>query len=212
MPTDYLLYSNYERQVDALLAGEIDIAWNTNTAYVAAEERIGGDSQVLGMRDVDADFRSVIVTRREQPLEDARSLAGCGWRWAAGTPAMRRSSRCTTSHARVSTPPRECELVRFDTDLGKHGDTGDSELRVLEAVREGNADAGAIGDATWALLRTESPQTTQGLEVGWRSPTYYHCNFTALPAYDGGASGGARRCWRCPTTMRRCAPRWISRA
>lgn len=31
-PTDYLLYSNYERLVDALLAGEVDIGWNTNTA------------------------------------------------------------------------------------------------------------------------------------------------------------------------------------
>ena len=53
MPTDYPLYSNYERLVDALLAGEVDIAWNTNTAYVAAEDRIGGEAQLLGMRDVD---------------------------------------------------------------------------------------------------------------------------------------------------------------
>jgi len=63
-PTDYLLYSNCERLVDALLDGAVDIAWNTNTAYVAAEQRIGGDAQVLGMRDVDADFRTVIVARR----------------------------------------------------------------------------------------------------------------------------------------------------
>jgi phosphonate transport system substrate-binding protein len=26
---DYLLFSNYERQVDAHLAGEIDVAWNS---------------------------------------------------------------------------------------------------------------------------------------------------------------------------------------
>ena len=45
VPTDYLLYSNYERLVDALLSCEVDIAWNTNTAYVAAERRIGGDAQ-----------------------------------------------------------------------------------------------------------------------------------------------------------------------
>ena len=43
-----MLYSNYERLVDALLAGEVDIAWNTNTAYVAAEERIGGDAACSG--------------------------------------------------------------------------------------------------------------------------------------------------------------------
>ena len=29
---DFVLFSNYERQVDALLAGHIDVAWNTNVA------------------------------------------------------------------------------------------------------------------------------------------------------------------------------------
>jgi ABC-type phosphate/phosphonate transport system substrate-binding protein len=52
VPTDYVLYSNYERLVAALLSGEVDIAWNTNTAYVAAERLIGGDARMLGMRDV----------------------------------------------------------------------------------------------------------------------------------------------------------------
>ena len=55
VPTDYLLYSNYERLVEALLRGEVDVGWNTNTAYVAAEQRIGGDAVLLGVRDVDAD-------------------------------------------------------------------------------------------------------------------------------------------------------------
>jgi phosphonate transport system substrate-binding protein len=32
MPTDYVLYSSYERLVDALLDADVDIAWNTNTA------------------------------------------------------------------------------------------------------------------------------------------------------------------------------------
>ena len=45
VPTDYVLYSNYERLVDALLGGDVHIAWNTNTAYVAAEHRIGGDAR-----------------------------------------------------------------------------------------------------------------------------------------------------------------------
>jgi phosphonate transport system substrate-binding protein len=80
-------------------------------------------------------------------------------------------------------PESDVTLVRFDTDLGKHGDTGDSELRVLEAVAAGDADAGAIGDATWALFRSQGLASTEGLVVSWRSPTYYHCNFTALPAF-----------------------------
>src|SRR5262245_51419746 len=76
LPNDYVLYSNYERLVDALIEGDVDIAWNTNTAYVAAEHRVGGSSQVLGMRDVDRDFRTVIVTRRGETFESAPDLAG----------------------------------------------------------------------------------------------------------------------------------------
>lgn len=188
VPTDYVLYSNYERLVDALLDGEVDVAWNTNTAYVAAEQRIGGDALILGMRDVDAEFRTVIVTRRDDPLGEMTELAGR--RLALGSRDSGHAAILPLHYlARDGLDAaRECELVRFDTDLGKHGDTGDSELRVLDAVRAGRADAGAIGDATWALLRTSAPQHTEGLEVRWRSPTYWHCNFTALPGFERGAA------------------------
>jgi ABC-type phosphate/phosphonate transport system substrate-binding protein len=76
------------------------------------------------------------------------------------------------------------QLVRFDTDLGKHGDTGDSELRVVDAVARGDADAGALGDATWAALRADGHPAVGDLEIAWRGPTYNHCNFTALPSLD----------------------------
>ena len=39
MPTDYVLFSNYEGLVDALVDGTVEIGWNTNTAYVALDHR-----------------------------------------------------------------------------------------------------------------------------------------------------------------------------
>jgi phosphonate transport system substrate-binding protein len=184
VPTDYLLYSNYERLVDALLSGDVDIAWNTNTAYVAAEERIGGDAQVLGMRDVDADFRTVIVTRRGEGLDTPAALAGR--RLALGSRDSGHAAILPLHYlaAEGLDAAKESTLIRFDTDLGKHGDTGDSELLVVRAVADGEADAGAIGDATWASFRSSGFAPAAELEVSWRSPTYYHCNFTALPSFD----------------------------
>jgi phosphonate transport system substrate-binding protein len=186
VPTDYLLYSNYERLVEALLAGEVDVGWNTNTAYVAAERRIGGDAQVLGMRDVDADFRTVLVAPRGSGWDGAASLAGK--RLALGSRDSGHAAILPLHYlAREGLDAeREATLVRFDTDLGKHGDTGDSEFRVVQAVAEGQADAGALGDATWAAMRTEGFAAAAELEVVWGSPTYYHCNFTALPSFDRG--------------------------
>jgi ABC-type phosphate/phosphonate transport system substrate-binding protein len=183
VPTDYVLYSNYERLVDALLTGEVDIAWNTNTAYVAAEERIGGDSRLLGMRDVDAEFRTVVAVRRGETLAKLGELAGK--RLALGSRDSGHAAILPLHWVREA--GAEPELVRFDTDLGKHGDTGDSEVRVVEAVARGDADAGALGDATWVALREQGHPAVAELELAWRSPVYYHCNFTALPGFDGAA-------------------------
>jgi ABC-type phosphate/phosphonate transport system substrate-binding protein len=182
-PTDYVLYSNYERLVDALLERKVDIAWNTNTAYVAAEERIGGDAQVLGMRDVDAEFRTVIAVRRGEAVAELGELEGK--RVALGSRDSGHAAILPLHWIRET--GAEPELVRFDTDLGKHGDTGDSEVRVVEAIARGDADAGALGDATWVALRAEGHPAVAELELAWRSPIYYHCNFTALPGFDGRA-------------------------
>src|SRR6266571_5200910 len=62
-PIDYVLFSNYEAQVDALFARSIDVAWNTNVAYVRCEQRTGGRCQVLGMRNTDVGFTTRIVGR-----------------------------------------------------------------------------------------------------------------------------------------------------
>lgn len=183
VPTDYVLYSNYERLVDALLDREVDIAWNTNTAYVAAEKRIGGDARLLGMRDVDAEFRTVIAVRRGESFDDLAELSGK--RLALGSRDSGHAAILPLHWVRGA--GADPELVRFDTDLGKHGDTGDSEVRVVEAVSRRDADAGTLGDATWVALRAEGHPAVADLELAWRSPIYYHCNFTALPDFDGAA-------------------------
>ena len=184
VPTDYILYSNYERQVAAALAGEVEVAWNTNTAFVALEQELDGEARILGMRDVDAEFATVIVTRRGEPIDGVRDLAGR--RLALGSRDSGHAAILPLHYLGEQglDAAAECELVRFDTDLGKHGDTGDSELRVIRAVAEGAADAGALGETTLAAFRADRVPAVAELEVIWRSPTYYHCNFTALPALD----------------------------
>lgn len=81
-------------------------------------------------------------------------------------------------------PERDTTLLRFDTDLGKHGDTGESELQVVRAVAGGEADAGALSDAYFSAFRAERLPEVAELVVAWRSPTYYHCNFTVLDTFD----------------------------
>ena len=184
VPSDYILYSNYERLVRAVIDGDVEIGWNTNTAFVALEQAAGGEARILGMRDVDARFATVILTRRGETFADPGELAGR--RLALGSRDSGHAAILPLHYLREQglDAADRCELVRFDTDLGKHGDTGDSELRVLRAVAEGDADAGAIGEPTLAAFRAGRVPALADLEVSWRSPTYYHCNFTAAPSLD----------------------------
>src|SRR5271169_6113570 len=71
------------------------------------------------------------------------------------------------------------QTLRFDSDLGKHGDTGTSEVEVVRAVLDGRADAGAIGSPFWRKLRAERLVPEGALAEIWTSPPYNHCMFTA---------------------------------
>ena len=177
-------YSNYERLVDAVLDGTVEIGWNTNTAYVALDHRAAGGTRILGMRDVDRDWATVLVIRKGALPRSVAELSG---RVAgAGEPRFRPRGDPAASLPRQGGAGRDasCRLLRFDTDLGKHGDTGDSELHVVRAVADGEADAGALSAAYFSAFRAESVPAVAELEVAWRSPDYYHCNFTVLDSLD----------------------------
>ena len=79
---------------------------------------------------------------------------------------------------------RDYHTLRFDSDVGKHGDTGTSEVEVVRAVLGGRADAGAIGSPFWDTVRNERLVPEGSLREVWSSPTYNHCMFTARPDLD----------------------------
>src|SRR5258706_16329625 len=60
----FVLFSNYERQVESLLEGKIDVAWNTPLAHVLVWRRTNGTSISLGMRDSDRDFEARVLVRK----------------------------------------------------------------------------------------------------------------------------------------------------
>jgi ABC-type phosphate/phosphonate transport system substrate-binding protein len=79
---------------------------------------------------------------------------------------------------------RDYRALRFDSDVGKHGDTGTSEVEVVRAILDGRADAGAIGSPFWDRIRTERLVPDGALTDIWTSQPYNHCMFTARPDLD----------------------------
>src|SRR5437588_66828 len=75
-PIDYVLFSNYDSQVQALLARQIDIAWNTNLAWVKVHKATSGTCRALAMRDVDAQFTTIVVVRTGSGIESLADVKG----------------------------------------------------------------------------------------------------------------------------------------
>lgn len=204
-PTDYVLYSNYDRQVQALLDRQIDIAWNTNLAWVKVHKRTRGACRALAMRDADARFTTVLVARADSGIRGLDCLRGR--RLAVGSADSAQAAILPLHYLRQAglEPGRDVTLLRFDLDVGKHGDTGTSELEVLHALMDGRADAGAVGETTWASQSAGGQVDTARLRPVWTSPGYCHCNFTALAAFSADR---ARRWTESLLAMSYDDPRW----
>lgn len=183
VPADYVLYRSYEAQVDALFAKKVDVAWNTNLAYVRSQKRADGRCRALAMRDTDLDWRSILIAR-PGALSSVEALRG---------KTLALGSR-DSGHAHILPVhflrklglevERDYRPLRFDLDVGKHGDTGASEVEVLKAVLDGRAEAGVVGEPFWARALETGQVPRGGAEAVWTSPPFHHCMFTALPDFD----------------------------
>ena len=74
LPVEIVLFQSYEAQVLALLAQpgddvpHIDIAWNTNLAYLQADEWSGHTCRAIAMRDTDLGWMTKIVAVTGGPI------------------------------------------------------------------------------------------------------------------------------------------------
>jgi ABC-type phosphate/phosphonate transport system substrate-binding protein len=187
LAVEVVLFQSYEAQVSALLAalGErtpyIDIAWNTNLAFLQADALSGQRCRPIAMRDTDIGWTTKIVVATGGPLATPADLRG-------RTLAL--GSR-DSGHAAILPvhflekvglmEGKDYRTLRFNSDVGKHGDTGTSEVEVARAVLDGRADAGAIGSPFWNTVQSERLVPQGALTEIWTSPPYNHCMFTARP-------------------------------
>ncbi len=175
---DFVLFSNYGRQVDALIAGTIDLAWNTNLAWVRTVAQTNGACKALATRDTDTVFQTLFVSRTGAGMTDLDSLRGR--RLALGSKDSAQAAILPVQFlADAGIGGDDVKLLRINSDVGKHGDTGRSELDALRAILDERADAAAIGINTWEAIGRDELMPG-AFEVFWESPIYSHCNFTAL--------------------------------
>ena len=181
---DFVLFSNYEAQVEALFSRFIDIAWNTNLAYVKCDRRLNGQAQILAMRDTDTEFHSKLIVKKDSQYTDITKLKGSRVGYGSRDSAQAAIIPEFYIIGAGLNASSDYEAIRFNSDIGKHGDTGFSETEAIEALLAGNVDVAAVGETCWMNL---SPLAAAELKCIWTSPPYSHCNFTALPDIDKSA-------------------------
>jgi phosphonate transport system substrate-binding protein len=189
---DYVLYSNYERQVTDLVAGRIGVAWNSPLAWVRARRLAGAAAVTLTpvtMRDTDRDLRSVIVVRADSPV---RSLADLRGRVVAtGAVDSPQATLLPLALLRGAglRPGTEADpdvrVRRYDVGVGLHGDHIGGERDAARALFAANAadrvDAACMIDANLLLFAREGVLPSGSTRVLAQTPPYDHCTMTAGP-------------------------------
>jgi len=173
-------YERYDDQVDDLIAGRLDTAWNTNLAHVLTLQRTGGAAGALAMRDTDRGWHSRIVALAASGFQSLEDLRG---RRVGFGDADSPQAQILPVHALRTQgwdPRRDFQAMRLDRDVGKHGDTGGAELAQLARVRAGELDACVISGVTYDAV--EGMGDASALATVWRSPPFHHCCFTVLDA------------------------------
>jgi phosphonate transport system substrate-binding protein len=137
---DYILYSNYETQAEALLGGECDVAWNSPLAWIRAERLArarGAQVRAIAMRDTDCDLTSVIVVRADAPITTVADLQGKVVAVGAVDSPQATLIPLNELRARGVTPGIDVEVQRHDLLGGKHGDHIGGELDGVRALLAG---------------------------------------------------------------------------
>jgi len=178
VPIDYVLYSNYDAQVEANLAGEIDVAWNSPLAWVKSQLVSRHRCRAVAMRDTDRDLTTAILVRKDSPAASVADLKGktiaVG---ASDSPQATLIPLSVIADAGV-VPGEDCRVVYHEVMVGKHGDHVGGERDAARALAGGNADAACVLDANYTVFINEGtldPGTTRVLAS---TPPYDHCNFT----------------------------------
>jgi phosphonate transport system substrate-binding protein len=185
LPFDYVLYSNYERQVEALLEGVCHVAWNSPLAWVRAQRLArarGRPVRAIAMRDTDRDLVSVIVVRRDGPVQAVSDLKGR--RVAVGAVDSPQATLIPLAHLREHglVAGVDFEVQRFDVLGGKHGDHVGGERDAARALAAGTVDAACMIDGNHLLFAREGVLPAGATRILTQTTRYDHCNMTVGPA------------------------------
>jgi len=154
LPFDYVLFSNYERQVEAQFAGQIHVAWNSPLAWIQSERiaaALGRKAEAIAMRDSDCDLTSIVLVRADSGILSVADLKGKRVAVGAGDSPQATLIPLNLIAAQGVRPEQDFSVLRFDKLVGKHGDHIGGERDAARALIISGYDWTLIGKALVAI-------------------------------------------------------------
>ena len=173
---DFVLYSHYERLVEELVAGRVDVAWNSPLAWVRSR-RLSPGVRAVAMRDTDRDLTTVIVVRADSGLSVVEDLRGR----TVGTGAVDSPQATLLPLSLLRQAGVGVRVRRFDIGVGLHGDHIGGERDAAVALREGRVDAACVTDTNLLLFAQEGTLASGSVRVVAQTEPYDHCVLTTGP-------------------------------
>lgn len=179
-PVDYVLYSNYELQVDALCEGHIEIAWNSPLAWLDLERRTAGTCRAVAMRDTDRDRVTHLLVRRDGGIESVADLRGKTVSTGAYDSPQAHLLPLHLLRQHDLVPGDDVAIHRHDVMTGLHGDHVGGELDALKDVQRGETDACTVLDLNWDRWTADGTADPAVLRPLVSTGKFDHCNFSVL--------------------------------
>lgn len=184
---DYVLYSSYEAQAEAHVAGHVDATWDSPLAWVRTHRLARAadrEARAVAMRDTDQDLTSVVLVRADSDITEVPQLAGRTI--ATGALDSPQATLLPLAHlAGLGLDPGTAFTVkRFDIMVTKHGDHVGGERDAARALVAGDVDAACMIDGNQLLFTKEGTIPADSVRILTRTEPYDHCTVTVLDTVD----------------------------
>jgi ABC-type phosphate/phosphonate transport system substrate-binding protein len=184
MPVECVFYKDYTAQVDGLIAGQIDIAWNSPLAWLDSHIRTDGKCLNGAMRDTDQDRKTCFIARKDSNIRAIADLKGktIGFGALDSPQARLIPIYCLNQHGLEY--QKDYAEERFDIGVGLHGDHVGGEVEAFKAMAAGTVDASVILDLNWEAWKKDGTADERQLTLIGTTELFDHCIFVGRPDFS----------------------------
>ena len=172
-------FKDYRSQVDALVNGEIDVAWNSPLAWLDANIRTQGKSLNGSMRDTDRDRQTYLVVRKDKNINSILDLKSKTIGFGAIDSPQARLIPIFNLHQNGLEYKKDYIEKRFDIGVGLHGDHIGGELDSAKAMLNGEVDATFMLDLNYNAWVEAGSIDENVVKILYKTPNFDHCIFSS---------------------------------